>query len=104
MCKKWFQKKSKKIVEMEEKWEWTAENVRRYAIVKFVEPVRKKGGSTVTFSSRVIHEGMQMAARFPLVCGSIDADKFLNQARVTLLRRSGPHQGATVQWTFVFRK
>lgn len=56
--------------------------------------------TSINFSSREIHEDMRMTARYPLVCSSIDADKFLGQAGVTLVTRSGPYQGSTVHWTF----
>ena len=77
-----------------------ADEIREYAFVCFVKPARRKGQSTVNLSARAIHDGMGLANHFPAVCESIDTDKFLTYAGVTLASRSGPNQSTTVKWAF----
>jgi len=78
----------------------TANNVREYAKVTFIEPARRRGENTVAFTSRDIHQGMGLISRFPLVCSAIDAEKFQDYASVILVQRDGPKQSSTVRWVF----
>ncbi|MCB2180198.1 hypothetical protein KQH54_03660 [bacterium] len=78
----------------------TANEVREYAKVVYIDPARRLGKSTVSFTSSDIHKGMGLSARFPLVCSSIDASIFQGFASVILAKREGPKQSSTVRWTF----
>lgn len=78
----------------------TADEVREFVLVAFIMPARRRGEATIVFSSTDIHNGMGLKERFPLVCSSIDADKFLKYASVQLVKREGPNQSTTVRWTF----
>ena len=78
----------------------SADQVRENSRVTFVEPARRRGEQTVTFTSTDIHKGMGLKSRFPLVCSAIDAEKFLDYASVILLQRDGPKQSSTVRWVF----
>jgi 5-methylcytosine-specific restriction enzyme B len=78
----------------------TADKVREYVLVTFILPARRRGERTISFSSSDIHNGMGLKGRFPLVCSSIDADKFLEYANVVLASREGPKQSSTVRWVF----
>ncbi len=77
-----------------------ADEARRYAKTHFVIPARKKGEMRVSFSAKDIHQGLDLVSRYPLVCGAIDSKKFTEFARVELIKRDGPQQGATAHWTF----
>jgi 5-methylcytosine-specific restriction protein B len=77
-----------------------ADEIRKYAKVKFVTPARQKGEKTISFSASDIHKGLGYNLRMPAVCSAIDAQKFADFARVRLVKRSGPHQGAAAKWTF----
>lgn len=77
-----------------------ADEVRKYAKTHFVIPERKKGGARVRFSAQDLHQGLDLVSRYPLVCGAIDSKKFKEFARVELIKRDGPQQGATARWTF----
>lgn len=77
-----------------------ADEIRKYAKVKFVTPARQKGEKTVAFSAYDIHKGLGYNSRMPAVCSAIDAKKFAEFARVKLVKRSGPRQGAATRWTF----
>jgi hypothetical protein len=77
-----------------------ADEIRKYAKTQFVIPARKKGVARVSFTSKDIHQGMDLESRYPQVCASIDSKKFKEFARVELVKREGPQQGATARWTF----
>lgn len=77
-----------------------ADEIRKYAKTQFIIPARKKGEKRVSFTSKDIHEGMDLVSRYPQVCASIDSKKFNEFARVELVKRVGPQQGATAGWTF----
>ncbi|MHC1739515.1 MAG: hypothetical protein AB9897_00205 [Anaerolineaceae bacterium] len=77
-----------------------ADDIRKYAKTKFITPARQKGEKTVTFSASEIHDGLGYNSHFPAVCSAIDARKFLEFARVKLIKRAGVKQGATAKWTF----
>lgn len=78
----------------------TADQVRKYAKVTFITPARQQGKKRVTFSAADVHKGMKLRSRYPLVCGAIDAKKFLEFAKVKQETRSGPKESSTVRWTF----
>ncbi len=78
----------------------TADSVRKYAKVNFVTPARQRGEQRVTFTAADLHRGLELHARFLLVCSAIDAKKFEDFARVRLVKREGVKQGASAKWTF----
>jgi hypothetical protein len=77
-----------------------SDEIRKYAKTHFVIPARKKGDARVSFTARDIHEGLDLASRYPMVCSAIDSKKFAEFARIELTKRDGPQQGATAHWTF----
>ena len=78
----------------------TADSVRKYAKVTFITPARQRGEQRVTFSAADLHRGLDLHARYPLVCDAIDTKKFEEFARVKLVKREGVKQGASAKWTF----
>jgi len=78
----------------------TANDIRKYALEKIITPARERGEKIIAFSSADIHSGLGLENRYPLVCSSIDAEKFQEYASVTLIRRDGPGQSSTVRWVF----
>lgn len=81
----------------------TANEVREYVFKEFIGPARRQGKRTVSFTSSDVHKGMNLRQRYPLVCSAIDTDKFLDFARVTLVKRDGPKQSSTAKWIFSLR-
>jgi 5-methylcytosine-specific restriction protein B len=77
-----------------------ADRIRRYVREHHIDPARQAGQSTVTVKAADVHAALDLENRFPAVCSALDAGKFLDEARVTLVQRSGPHQGSTVVWVF----
>lgn len=78
----------------------TANAIREYVKNYLIDPARRKGERTITFRASEIHKAMKLVSSYPLVCSSIDTDKFLDFAPVGLVRRVGPFRSSTVQWTF----
>ena len=78
----------------------TAYEIRRFVMKTYIQPARTRSEKIVTFSAEDVHNAMGLKSRFPLVCSSIDTDKFLDFASATLIKRVGPKQSNTVQWTF----
>lgn len=77
-----------------------ADEIRKYAKTHYIIQARQKHEKRVAFTAREIHQGMKLASRYPLVCSAIDAKKFKLFARVELIKREGPKQGASARWTF----
>jgi hypothetical protein len=77
-----------------------SDDIRKYAKTHFVIPARKRGDVRVSFSAKDIHQGLDLASRYPMVCSAIDSKKFAEFARIELTKRDGPQQGATARWTF----
>lgn len=69
-------------------------------MVKYVEPARRAGETTVTIRVGDVHDGMGLKDSQPAVAGALGALKFTEFACVELLSRDGPHQGANLLFTF----
>ena len=95
--KKWFKKPvqkdgKKKIM--------VSDEIRKHVKSKFIIPARLKKEPRVTFTAADIARGMNLDNRYPMICMAIDTKKFLDFARVELIRREGPGQSSTAKWTF----
>jgi 5-methylcytosine-specific restriction enzyme B len=74
-----------------------ADQIREYVIKTYIQLPRSQGQSSVRIRSGNIARELHLQNRMPNVCTSLGGDIFLAQARVTLISRSGPAQGATVE-------
>ena len=77
-----------------------ADRIRQYALEKYVEPARRNGRSEVTIRAGDVHNDMELVDRMPAVCDAINATKFPVLARLELLKRTGPRQGANAVFTY----
>ena len=77
-----------------------AERVRRFVIDVYITPARKEGRTQVTVRAGDVHKALGLEGRLPIVCSSLDAEVFLDDARATLIARRGPLQGATAEWAW----
>jgi 5-methylcytosine-specific restriction protein B len=80
-----------------------ADEIRKYVLDHFIISARQQKVITVRIRAGDVHKAMELANKMPLVCAAIDADKFLDYARLTLVRRSGPQQGANAEWVFALK-
>jgi len=77
-----------------------ADEIRKYAKTHYIIPARQKHQKRAVFAASDIHHGLKLTSRYPLVCSSLDSRKFKDFARVELIKREGPNQGASARWTF----
>jgi hypothetical protein len=77
-----------------------ADEIRRYVLTEIIEPTRRAGQRTVRVRAGDVHDAMGLVNRVPAVCGALDTEKFQDLAGVTLVERTGPSQGHTVEWVF----
>ena len=77
-----------------------ADRIRQHVLNNHIQPARSARASQVKFVSGDIHDAMKLISRYPAVCGAIDAKKFQDENNVVLIKKTGPDQGATTQWTF----
>jgi hypothetical protein len=96
--KKWFKKSTPKG-EVKKKSSG-GDNVRKYVKLHYINPARMKKDGRVTFTAEDIEKGMGLGNKFPLICSALDTAKFLEFARVELIRREGAAQGSSAKWTF----
>lgn len=75
-----------------------ADQIRQYVIDHHIQPARTAGKKLITIQAGTIHTEMHLENRMPNVCSSLDAQKFYDQAGVTLVKRSGPKQSSTAEW------
>jgi hypothetical protein len=78
-----------------------AERIRRFAFEIFVAPMRDAPGAQFRIRAGDVHKGMRLSGRMPAVCGALDSMIFRRDYGLELVRRTGPAQGANVE--FVFR-
>ncbi len=95
--KKWFKKDDKNAEGHKSN---KSDGIRKYVKGKFIIPARGKREKRVIFTAHDIAKGMDLQSRYPMICSAIDSKKFLEFARVELIRREGAEQGATAKWTF----
>jgi len=77
-----------------------ADSVRDYVLNCYVTPARKQNRTSVTFKSGDIAKALKMTGRMPGVCSAVEQLAFRTKHGLKLTDRTGPHNGATVQWTF----
>ena len=77
-----------------------ADRVRRHVIERYIKPARSEGRTQVTVRAGDVHKELGLAAKLPIVCTSLDAERFWDDAGVTLIARRGPLQGATAEWVW----
>ena len=77
-----------------------ADKVRKYVLDEIIEPARRAGKATVRVKAGDVHKALGFNNSMPLVCSSLDAEKFLDFANLYLINRSGPPQSSSVVWMF----
>jgi type I restriction enzyme R subunit len=77
-----------------------AELIRQFAFDNYIEPMRGTPDALICIRSGDVHKDMKLSARMPAVCSALDAKIFQSDFGLELVRRTGPRQGATVEWVF----
>jgi hypothetical protein len=77
-----------------------AERIRRFAFENFVAPMGDASGGQFRIRAGDVHRGMRLSGRMPAVCGALDSMIFRREYGLELVRRTGPVQGANVEFVF----
>jgi hypothetical protein len=77
-----------------------ADQIRRYAVNKVIEPARIKGEHEIVLRAGDVHRDLGLRNRLPAVCAALGANLFLKLASIELLRESGPANGASKAFTY----
>lgn len=77
-----------------------ADQIRRYVNEAYIAPARKLGRTETVVVAGDVHKNMRLENRMPAICAALDAQKFQDQFKVVLSRRTGPKQGSTATWCF----
>jgi hypothetical protein len=83
-----------------ERGESLANRIRRFAFERYVVPARATPDTPIRIRSGDLHRAMGLNARMPAVCSALDSMIFQREFALQLIRRTGPHQGANVEFTF----
>ena len=80
-----------------------ADAIRRYAIARHVEPWRRSGAEKpLKLRAGDVEREMGLRQATPNVCSALEGRKFLDQAKLVLVRRDGPRRSTTT--TFHYRQ
>ncbi len=77
-----------------------ADDIRRFVLETYVDPVRRRGQQAVAVRAGDVHRDLGLTNAFAAVCSAIGSNKFKEMAGATLQSRTGPANGANVYFTF----
>jgi hypothetical protein len=80
-----------------------AERIRQFAFENYVAPMRDRPNAEIRIRAGDVHKGMGLGGRMPAVCGALDTTIFRREYGLELARRTGPAQGANVEYVFRIR-
>lgn len=81
-----------------------ADRIRRHVNETVIAPARNAGKTAVIVVAGDVHKDLRLKDRMPAICGALDAQKFQDEYRVVLCKRSGPKQSSTATWSFLIAK
>jgi len=81
----------------------TADRVREYARLQYVEPARRRHQSTVKIVAGEVHKALHLDGRVPAVCAALKGPKFLTENRLVLEKWDGPPSGQSTTVAFTYR-
>ncbi len=81
-----------------------SEVVRQHAIETYISPARCRRERTVSVNVGAVHKALRLGNRVPLVCSSLESQKFLRENGLRLISKIGPPSGqsTTVTYTYEF--
>jgi hypothetical protein len=78
-----------------------ADDIRRFCIENYVEPARLRGEIGVFIRAGDVHRAMRLDNRVPLVCSSLRAGIFSEEANVRCIAIDGPRESTTTIFVFL---
>jgi 5-methylcytosine-specific restriction enzyme B len=77
-----------------------ADRIRAFVLKQIVEPARRAGENRFVVRAGDVHKQMGLQDAMPAVCSAVGGTKFLALAGVRLVRREGPENSSTTEFTF----
>lgn len=77
-----------------------ADRIRAFVLKQIVEPARHAGESRFVVRAGDVHKQMGLQDAMPAVCSAVGGPKFQALAGVRLVRREGPENSSTTEFTF----
>ena len=81
----------------------SANDVRRYAREKYVEPAIRRGEQKIQIRAGDIHKQLVLKNRVPLVCQALESEIFLKGNNLILESKEGPPSGQSTTVVFTYR-
>ena len=75
-------------------------SIRSQIILRIIEPLRKEKVAGIKLRAGDIQNNLELPNQIPAICSALDSQEFLQEARVSLMKREGPTRGANAVWTF----
>jgi 5-methylcytosine-specific restriction enzyme B len=78
----------------------TADDIREYCRVHYVEAARTAGSQTVTIRAGDVHKSLGLKDRMPQVVSALAVHAFEERCGVKQVGRAGPNAGANTTFTY----
>ena len=79
-----------------------ADIIRRHVRARYIDPVRRDGGNTMTIRAGDVARDLHLGNRVPAVCSALGSKLLLEQAGLRLVERRGPRQSTTTEFRYAF--
>jgi hypothetical protein len=73
-----------------------ADRIRQFALDRYVVPARTRNAADVVIRAGDVHREMALFSAMPAVCSAIGSRKFEEVSGATIVKRTGPTNGANV--------
>ncbi|CAG0927814.1 hypothetical protein TFLX_00642 [Thermoflexales bacterium] len=73
-----------------------ADSIRQFVLSNYIQPARVRGDTEVTVRAGDVHKAMNLKDAMPAVASALGANKFQEFAKVKLIKREGPQNGANL--------
>ncbi len=77
-----------------------ADAIRSFVNATYIEPARAAGASQIVVRAGDVHKNMSLKDKMPAVTSALGANQFETAYRVKCVGRTGPHSGASLEFTF----
>ncbi len=81
----------------------SANEVRKYAREKYIEPAIQRGERKIQIRAGDIHKQLVLKNRVPLVCQALESEIFLKGNNLILESKEGPPSGQSTTVVFTYR-
>jgi hypothetical protein len=81
----------------------SANEVRKYATEKYIEPAIRRGERRIQIRAGDVHKQLVLKNRVPLVCQALESEIFLKGNNLILESKEGPPSGLSTSVVFTYR-